>query len=170
MKNLPVHGIVLFALFAMGCGKSVSPDGLPSLLPLTLTVTQEGIPLTEASLMLVPAPPYDGRNWAIGGITDQTGVARIYTHGKYPGAPEGTYKVIVHKIAVVAAVSYDDAPKDDIVALRQWEAEHAAELAQSKAINCIEKIYTNAETTPLEVTVSKGNTHYELQAGKAVEE
>ncbi|MDO5554960.1 MAG: hypothetical protein Q4G68_14485 [Planctomycetia bacterium] len=172
MRTMFLYGMACLAFIAMGCGGPPRPDGLPDLLPVTLVLTQEGTPFVDANVLLAPVEQTSG-NWTVGGVTDDSGKAVIYTHGKYSGAPAGTYKVLLRKTKIIGAVSHDDAPKDP-AGYRQWAEEHAKELAKElanqKNVSCVEKIYTDAQTTPLEITVSKGSSQFELDAGKAVEE
>jgi len=81
------------------CSSQLKPDGLPKLYPLTLTLTQDGVPLDGASVSLFAD---DGLStWTIGGTTDASGSMSPKTHGKFPGIPAGTYKVCVVKIEIV---------------------------------------------------------------------
>ena len=92
--------IMISMLLFAGCGGELKPDGLPKLYPLTLTLTQDGTPLAGASVALFAD---DGEaKWTIGGTTDASGKMSPMTHGKFPGIPDGTYKVCVRKIEAVA--------------------------------------------------------------------
>lgn len=153
----------------MGCAGPEKPEGMPDLLPVTLVLTQDGTPLAGANVALAPVEQTAGRNWTSGGMTDESGTVVISTYGKFRGAPAGTYKVALRKTKETGPISRDDGP-EGIAEYKQWEAEHAKELAQIKTVSCIEKAYTSAATTPLEITVDQGNTRFELNAGKSVEE
>jgi prepilin-type N-terminal cleavage/methylation domain-containing protein/prepilin-type processing-associated H-X9-DG protein len=92
--------ILFFAVLSCelsGCGEP-KPDGLPKLYPISLKFTQEGEPLTEAAVVLLPQ---DGNKWSSGGATDAKGVATLGTHGKFAGVPVGKYKLLVQKQEVV---------------------------------------------------------------------
>ncbi|MDO5553080.1 MAG: hypothetical protein Q4G68_04915 [Planctomycetia bacterium] len=170
MKHVLFYTILCIAFVAMGCRGPARPEGMPDLLPVVLVIAQDGTPLTGASVMLAPAEETGERNWSLGGVTDESGEVVIRTHGKFAGAPKGTYKVFLRKTKEIGTISRDDAPQDDLAALRKWEADHAKELASIKTVSCIEKDYTSASTTPLEITVTKENSRFELNAGKAVNE
>ena len=88
--------VPLVALF--GCSPSDRPEGLPTLYPCEITVIQEGVPLAGANVTFIGDQP-----WAIGGGTDDKGVARIFTHGKFEGAPVGTYSVLITKTVLEGA-------------------------------------------------------------------
>jgi len=68
---------------------------MPDLYPVTIMVTQENAPLTDALIDLVPS---DGQNaWGAGGKTDAQGVAIMFARPDFKGAPIGKYKVVVTK-------------------------------------------------------------------------
>ena len=80
----------------IGCGGERLPDGMPRLYPATVTVMQDGKPLPEARVTMMNTDP--AVNWPTGGTTDNNGVIRLMTMGRYSGAPAGTYRVYVSKI------------------------------------------------------------------------
>lgn len=86
--------IVLFASFPLlfvGCG-----DKGPKTTPVSITITQKGSPLAEATVTMVSA---DGKSTA-SGLTDASGVAVIETADggqKKKGAVPGDYGVAVRK-------------------------------------------------------------------------
>jgi hypothetical protein len=96
------------------CSSQLKPDGLPKLYPLTLTLTQDGVPLDGASVSLFAD---DGvSTWTIGGTTDASGNMSPKTHGKFPGIPAGTYKVCVVKIETVPSARPEQDPDEyDVV-------------------------------------------------------
>jgi len=95
---------VALTLLFSGCDTRPKPDGLPPLLPLTLTLTQDGTPLSGASVTLFA----DDGAWTIGGTTNASGNVSPMTHGKYPGVPAGQYKVCVFKVESVAPPARTD--------------------------------------------------------------
>jgi hypothetical protein len=82
----------LLALVSVGCG-----DKGPKLYPATGTVTYEGKPLADASILFVP----QGGRPSIG-TTDASGKFSMTTNGK-PGVPAGTYSVTISKSTAPAA-------------------------------------------------------------------
>ena len=85
-----------FVLLLSGCGGEQLPPGIPKLYNATLTVMQDGKPLAGADIIMLNIDP--SVNWPAGGITNQNGVAKLRTLGRYDGAPAGRYKVAVNKI------------------------------------------------------------------------
>lgn len=83
------------ALLLGGCFGPKTPDGMPKLEPVTVTVLQGDVPLANATLNLKPLEPSTTNNFTCGGTTNEEGVATIVTHGQYKGAPVGKYKVAV---------------------------------------------------------------------------
>ena len=96
--------IIFSCLFACtvsvfsGCGGEQLPPGMPKLYPATLTVMQDGQPLAGAEVTIVNVDP--SVSWSAGGMTDQNGLLRLRTMGRYNGAPVGTYKVAVSKTEI----------------------------------------------------------------------
>lgn len=81
---LAVWGLLM--MLSTGCGGST-----PKLYPVSGTVTYEGKPLADASLLFIPQ---QGRPSV--GTTDASGKYTMTTSGQ-PGAPAGTYSVTVSK-------------------------------------------------------------------------
>ncbi|MDO5553211.1 MAG: hypothetical protein Q4G68_05580 [Planctomycetia bacterium] len=70
---------ILFCLpFMTGCFQEPRPDGLPKLYPMSIKITQEGTPLTDASVGLISSDP-ELQRWPAGANTDANGIAKIFT-------------------------------------------------------------------------------------------
>lgn len=142
---------VVFSGLAVGCRKVEGPADLPVLHPVVITVLQDGQPLVEASVALFA----EGSKWAVGGSTDAKGRALIRTLGKYPGAPEGTYKVCIHK----ELIDRGGLPSNDPSA--------AAE--PTIFYDLVDQQFKLSKTTPLEVTVVVGkNQPAAFDVGKPI--
>jgi len=87
---------VVSLLVVAGCGGQILPEGMPKLTPVVLTVTMDGAPLDGATVGLIPLDSANSR-WNAGGVTDQSGKAKIRTLAQYNGAVAGKYKVTVTK-------------------------------------------------------------------------
>lgn len=79
----------------VGCGEP-HPDGMPALYPASVIIMQDGKPLPDATVTLVPTDSALTR-WPVGSVTDATGKAKLKTYAKYDGAPAGSFKVTVNK-------------------------------------------------------------------------
>ncbi len=143
-----VATLVLLAVSVCGCSKP-RPDGLPKLVPCSVTIVQESKPLEGATVSFESAD----LQWSVGGTTDANGVAKMYTHGQYQGAPEGSYKVTVVKQEI------------------EWDGgtESASSATSGQAYNFVDMQYNTSETTPLEITV-KGKTSESFDVGAAIKE
>jgi len=97
-KILRLSLVCSIVLCLAGCGGEPRPDGFPTLYPVSLQFMQEGEPVAEAAVVLLPQ---DGSKWSSGGATDSDGIATFRTHGKFSGVPAGRYKVMVTKQEVV---------------------------------------------------------------------
>jgi len=151
MKSMPLKKLLIVALlsFALvtGCGQKL-PDGMPTLYPVTITVTQDGSPLDDAVVMLSGT-----EQWISTGRTDARGNAVLYTQGFYVGVPAGTFSVTVTKIAEEG----ERPPR------RPFDPESAriyAEYQRSgqtfRQFNTVPVRYREAETTPLTVEIQRG--------------
>ncbi len=155
----------------IGCGPK-KPDGLPELHPTTLTLTQDGAPLTDATVILNSQAL---GTWSCGGTSDADGVVVLRTHGQYDGAPLGKHKVLVVKTASQGGETPETPPQGefDITAYRQAEAERMANQNSrdyGEMINYVEERFGNALETPLEIEVVDGKNRFELDCGPAIEE
>ena len=146
----PVCSIALALTFA-GCGGEPKPAGMPPLHPATLVFTQEGEPIAGASVQLVSET--DSR-WPIGGSTDTAGTIALKTYGKYPGVPEGKYKVVVSK---VEREQIGPAPQS------------MYEVQKENVFDLIDANYSIPEKTPLTIEVKPGKNSYEpFDLGKKI--
>jgi hypothetical protein len=146
--------LLLFA--AAGCGGSQRPEGLPPTYPLTIRVLQEGKPLEDATVSLVSLEV----KWVIGGRTNASGEAKMMTHGKYDGAPEGNFNVMISKTLYEGRDEYD-------AAMTQGDTA-AAQKIDVKAFQYVEDKYTLAKETPVKVEVKRDSKLLEVDAGPAV--
>jgi len=162
MKHLNYFSLLFIVFMLMGCGPSLRPrpGGLPTLAPVSITVTQEGQPLADAQISLVPS---DGsKNWFVGGTTDASGKVAVTTYGTQRGAPLGKYKVAVTKELHEGLEEYQAAlAKED---------QAAANKIDVKLFSCVEAKYGAAATSPLDIESVKGTKDYAVDVGKAVKE
>ena len=158
--------LILLSLIALsGCTMQRVPDGLPKLVPVTLTITQEGVPLSDAVVTLTD--PSNSLQFMVGGTTNANGNVVLHTHGKYKGAPLGKFKVRVVKTET------DQLPPHLQTAPNMRSPEFGAysreieKLPPQKTYTLIEKRYTQSNTTPLELDIT-GPLTTTLDIGKAV--
>ena len=150
------HGIccltlVVLLLTAVSCSGKKKPEGLPELHPLTIKIVyDDGTPVEGATVQIISLDTSGAQRWNTGGKTDAQGQAAMRTHGEYPGAAAGNYKVVVDKEEVV----YNNAEPPQITA----------------RFNHIEKKYTRISSTDLTLEVKPDTKSVELSVGKAVRE
>jgi hypothetical protein len=77
-----------FPFSLVGCG------GNHGTIPVSITITHKGSPLSEASVMLVST---DGKGHSAAGRTDSSGVAIVETTQGWKGALPGEYAIAVRK-------------------------------------------------------------------------
>lgn len=146
---LMILSAIASILLAAGC-KEKRPDGMPDLIPVVLTVTQEGAPLAEANINFY-AQDSANKKWGSGGVTDAQGKLVVMTQGKYKGMPAGKYKITVSKILVENPPQKESDPP-------------------GKYFELIEKKYTKEALTDIMIEVAPGTSNYDIKAGKAVKE
>ena len=165
MRKIIFLYIFLSFLLQIGCSRGPQkPDGLPTLHPVTLRLEQDGKPLAGASVTL-----RSESTWSCGGISDNNGVVTVRTHGQYPGAPLGKYKVVVSKIQS-SETSLDVSGAKSFAEVKELEAKAVKERTGSDAtVYLVERQFSNAKTTPLEIDVVAGRNDFKLNVGSAVE-
>ena len=89
--------LAVVLLTAIGCSKGW--HGGERLYPVTITVTKDGVPFPGATVVLVREGGAQTING--GGNTNENGAAKIKVDAQWDGVPEGTYKVMINKGAVV---------------------------------------------------------------------
>ena len=141
----------VFLFGISGCGEKY-PDGMPKLINVSLTFTQEGKPLSGATVSLFSEDP--SFKWAVGGTTNDNGVVVLKTHGIYTGVPEGAYQVCVNKF-----ISEGEPPtiaNPNVPPPRNY--------------NLVESQYSNRRETTLSLEIKSGNKYETFEVGKAVKE
>ena len=149
-------GIALAMFFGSGCSKHPVPPGLPKLYSCVVTITQEGQPVSDATVSLILN---DGsRPWAISGSTNASGVATMQTQAHFTGAPAGIYKVCVFKTI------QEGTPITIVPAMGE-----SAAVTIIPSFYVVDPKYDRYDTTPLELSIAaKGKTQATFDAGKEV--
>ncbi len=132
-------------------------DGMPALYTTSVTVMMDGKPLDGAAVSL-HAP---GNSWALGGQTNEKGVALIKTNGNYNGAPAGEYTVCVTK------KRFEEGPtsqQPEPEGLGEKYAYRKRIAAERKEIPLVDLEFADPKTSQLKLTVSdKGKTNETLE-------
>jgi hypothetical protein len=154
--SLIVLGAVLSLVMFAGCGGPRKPPGLPTLYPCKITVTQEGTPLAGAVVNLVAE---DGSlNWVVGGGTNDMGIAALYTHGNFSGAPAGRYKVTITKTVL------EDGPTPEQLNNPNFAGQMGTDY------DYVDLQYKSQRSTPLTIEITSGKNTQEFEVGKAIRE
>jgi hypothetical protein len=162
--NVAFSAIVFCGLLILAGCSSSRPSDLPKLSDVTITITQEGKPLSGAMIALVDAAQTNTTTYSAGGTTDANGACQLYTHGQYKGAPHGKFKVRVSRIETIPKPSPRPKSAAEFEAASKRQREDPP-----KNYQFVEKIYTDAKTTPLEIEIN-GSTTKTFDVGKAVKE
>jgi hypothetical protein len=145
MKMFKQISCLIFLVLVVSCSREHRPEGIPTLYPCTITITQDSKPLAGAMVTLYTESSED-RRWSPGGTTDSQGVIQIKVLGKYLGAPAGTYKVTVEKqeIENVDSNSY-------------------------YSISLVETQYIKVQDTPLKIEVTPQGATQTFDVGKPIQ-
>jgi len=91
--------LVLFS----GCGQK-SPPGFPAVYPMTVTVTDGTMPLSDVRVTIRQADSSSGGAYVSSGVTNSSGIATIGTvQGSYAkkGIPEGEFLISLEELIEV---------------------------------------------------------------------
>jgi len=155
--------LLLFSVALLGC--SNRPSGMPALYPCKITVTQDGTPLADASVVLVNISDTEkGQAWAPMGKTDSSGVAVMRTNAQYNGAAAGKYRIIVEKTETEPS-KLGPPPAADSTEYEAWSEKSANENLAQFAL--VEAVYSSSKT-PHEIDIEKGANDKTIDVGKAV--
>ncbi len=152
-----VFAFLTASVFAVGCAEPPKPDGMPELYPCVVKLTQEGEPLVDASILCLSDDSKLIR-WAVTGRSDANGVAKIFTMGKFEGAPLGDFAVVVSKNA--AATADAASVSDDLGA--------SGTTASEPVVSLVSLEFTEKATTPLRMTVEAKSNEFEFDCGAKV--
>ena len=144
-----LFSIAFLVLFVGGCAPSNRPPGMPVLHPASITITQEGKPVSDVSIRLVPDTPSE---WLVSSMTNDSGTAPLVTYGQFPGAPEGKYKVVLSKTVL-----------EEVEPSRDAESSAVMDIYSVIAVE-----YTKPETTTLEITIGKKRNAETFEIGAPV--
>lgn len=142
MKMKSQKIISFFFLFAcvivFGCKSEKKPEGMPPIYSTEITILSEGKELADVGVVLLPVDKT--QQWTAGGTTDSSGKATMNTYSKFPGAPEGKFKVCVSKSLDEPAPNTDpDSPSVGYI-----------------SYNLVDTKYGDPETTDFEIEIFKG--------------
>jgi hypothetical protein len=154
MKMFWISVIFSVPLLLAGCG-TPAPTGFPSLKDCRVTVTDNGQPIPDVVVNLVPK--FTANSLFITGVTDSTGTAVIKTrHGNYSrnGAPEGDYSVILSKSIPVEMPILTEEQSQALTPAQQEKLQKERE-QKMDAARIIPKLLEEPSQTPL--TLQIGN-------------
>lgn len=145
---------IIFLPFVLGGCRDDRPAGMPKLLPVTLSFTQEGSPCEGASVRLISEETGGGK-WSVGGATDAKGEVSLKTYGKFPGVPEGKYKIVVSKVERERLGTESDSMYDS-----------RGEISY----NLIDEAYGDANATDLRIEITKDGKYDPIELGPKIRE
>lgn len=155
-KYTLIFSALTLAMLLTGCGDKKRPDGLPKLYPCEILVKQDGTPLAGATVMLLSE---DGSvTWTVAGGTNDSGVAKIFTHGDFAGAPLGQYKVTITKNVI------ENAPTPEQLNNPNFAG------PMGEAYDYVDLQYKTKASTPLSLEITTGKNSQEYDVGPSIRE
>jgi hypothetical protein len=158
------HSIFLLVLCLtfLGCGGQSVPEGFPKkLAPVTVTLTQDGNPLTGTALSLVTeqSSPYSvSANTAADGTVKFETAINAYTK---PGVPPGTYKMTASVLMRLTTPNPAFGASD--AELKEYEAKSGAERAELRKKNPVPPNWSDPAKTPLRLTISGKGGDFKIE-------
>jgi len=157
--------LVAAMLTFTGCqfGGEVLPKDMPKLVPAKIQLTQDGAPLAGATVILIDSA--GSRQWEAGGLSDESGTIELYTNGRYKGAPEGKYKVVVTKTETDPSKLGPDPGIED-----PKYGEYMAQMTNERldTYTLVDRKFADPKNTPLEVEIKKGVQVQKLDVGAKI--
>ena len=154
--------LALVATTILGCGGVEKPADLPELYPCKISVIQDGQPLEGATVILADATSQ--LRFSVGGVTNAQGVVEVKTDGKFQGAPQGKYKVLISKVFVPEMIQ--EAPPEDPDAKAEYDKK-LQELNAQQA-DTVDVNYKKFGTTPAEIEVTPSGAEASFDVGPKV--
>ncbi|MDR2115774.1 MAG: carboxypeptidase-like regulatory domain-containing protein [Planctomycetaceae bacterium] len=159
---------LLIVLIASCQYRSSLPPDVPPLIKCKITVTQNGEPLNNASVLLNSV--LGTETWRVSGITDANGVAVLFTNGLFEGVPQGKYKITISKTEQDAD-NIPPTPEIGSPDYEKWMKKYANNPRSPNTYSLVEKQYSTLSLTPLEIDVSGKNVvEMKIDVGKKVRE
>jgi hypothetical protein len=152
MNTIRYSLLTINLILLVGCSPRSTPSDLPALYPCAITVIQDGKPLTGGVVML-SAVDKNQKFGSASAETDSNGVAALRTYGE-PGVPLGAYKIIVLK-----TVSEGQTERTDPAGMKYFDG--------GTDYSRVDKKFIEAETSPLEITITAGKNAQTADVGKA---
>jgi hypothetical protein len=119
----------VFFLYLIGCQRLPErPEGMPELVPCTVTVTFGGEKIAGVGIILHPKNKEES-NWAAGGQTDAGGKAVMKTAAYYQGVVPGEYTISFQK----REVPEDMGPGKPLIPLKYSPTDSKETIAVSKS-------------------------------------
>ncbi|MDR2440329.1 MAG: carboxypeptidase-like regulatory domain-containing protein [Planctomycetaceae bacterium] len=146
-------------LFSTACHKGrQAPADLPKLYRCVIHLTQENQPVSDA-LISLRSTDSGNKQWVVGGASDETGKAEIFTDIYFKGAPAGEYKVVVTKTEVITPSMPAVLPENEEERTKILNRIEAG----TKEYSVIAAQFSDVKTTPLIINVQEKENEVSLE-------
>ncbi|MDO5581116.1 MAG: hypothetical protein Q4G69_08255 [Planctomycetia bacterium] len=159
-RSFPLFGILFSVLILFGCAGEKRPDGFPKIYPASITVLDDNGPIANVKISLFSK---EGNcPWPIGGTTNASGEAELFTYGKFRGAPSGDFIIVLKKSEIEDA---DQMPKgnDDSGSPKAKPTK-----TSFRVFALIDPVYSEKGTTPLTMKIEGSGSRETFKLGKPV--
>jgi len=148
--------LLSIASCVFGCSRGNDrPQNLPDLFPVNIRVLQQGEPVSDAFVRLIPVD--SAMPWSCGATTTADGHAKIMTVGRFEGAPQGEYKVLISKLEMTPTIQAD---------LSDLKSQKVS--TSTAGFDLIEPKYSDIKSTPLTANVTSNGLSCEFDVEQAV--
>ena len=153
-------GLALTILVLSGCSGEKKPKDFPKIYSSSITVLNDDGPVDNVKVTLFAKD--NNCPWPIGGTTDSSGVATLYTYGKFQGAPAGEFNVVLSKNEIENADQMSTGSDDD------GGEKKPAQKSSFRVFSLIDPKYSDKKTTPLTLKIEKGGIKETFKLGPPV--
>lgn len=167
MIKLCKSSVLLTLAIFVGCG-----DSGPLLVPVTGTVSMDGLPLSFKSVTLLPIEGTSGHGAA--GFTDSAGNIKLLAVvpgaiRDFQGCPPGRYRVVISEPLITTTDASFETPSLGMVADDSEPAPAVLTLdarPKKREKGGVPSVYTSTSSSPLIIDVAEGNDvlHLELDS------
>ena len=164
-QNASMILLVCFCLVSNGCGNQQKlPEGMPQPHPAIFTIIQDGQPLENALIALIPVDR--SSTWNAGGITDSKGQASLKTLSQYQGVVPGKYTVLITKTAMDESKFTAPDPNSDPQGYAKYIQNIENEIRTSYSL--VDPKFSQISADSEQIEVVSGMNEKTIDVGKAV--
>lgn len=160
LKTFVTFALILTITFLLGCSGEKRPEGFPPIYSTVITVLDDNGPVSDIQVSLFDKEKESP--WPVGGVTNATGEARLFTYGKFKGAPKGTFTVVLSKSEIEDADQMPQGNDDGSMGNAKPKK------TSFRVFSLVDPKFSSRETSPLELKIERRGQHETFNLGKSV--